>query len=218
MNPSTPTLIVLAGPNGAGKTRLSPYFVSSGLINTEPVNTDQIAQSVDEHRFSHDLLRIEEQRLKETNKVFMRAVNNAIKKKNDFSFESNISTKYQLSPIAEFDEAGYNLVLIYVLLSDIELSNSRVKQRVHEKGHYVDPKTIRINFVNGLKNMDDSFDDWDRVIIIDNSADINLTDQKPQTVLIADKGEIKYHSNFPNDILSEYLPMIKAKLASIQKK
>ena len=208
MDNSRPTLTVLAGPNGAGKTRFSPFFVSTGLLSVEPINTDQIADSIDESKFSFDILRFEEQRTKETNKIFTETAKEAIQKNRDFSFESNISTPYQLNPIGWFDAANYNLVLIYIILDSLELSYNRVKQRVNEKGHSVNKEDIKSNFYNGLRNLNDSFKDWDRVIIINNSSDMSTSITLPNTVLIAENGNIIYNNNFPPTALHTHLSTI----------
>ena len=125
-----PTLTVIAGPNGAGKTRLSAFFNYAGFIDTDPINVDQINKKIDETFLSNDFFRVEEQRRKQVNKIFLEEAEKAIALNENFCFESTISTNYQISPIKLFDDAGYKLHLIYIVLDDIEKIPRTCQQKI----------------------------------------------------------------------------------------
>lgn len=206
-----PVLTVLAGPNGAGKTRLTPYLIEQEFISVEPIDSDKVAQHIDETRFSNDFLRYESQRLKDINRIFRKEAEKAIKQNNDFAYESNLSTSYQLQPVGWFDENGYELNLIFILLDNLELSKNRVEKRKTEKGHSVSKEDIIQNFKNGLTNLNDSFNDWDNLLIINNSKTLDKNNS-PELLLFARQGEIVYCSDtsFSSEI-TEFIPDILKK-------
>ena len=83
-----------------------------------------------------------------------------------------ISSKDQLKYVGLFEEAGYSLNLIFFLLKNPEQSSERVCFRVnHQNGRNVDFESIQENFKQGLSNLDNHFQDFHNVLIIDSSQD-----------------------------------------------
>jgi predicted ABC-type ATPase len=69
-----------------------------------------------------------------------------------------------------FKEAGYKIHLLFLGLSDPDLSELRVADRVvTTKGHYVDRVTIEANFEGNLEKLDKYHDLIDDLTIIDTS-------------------------------------------------
>ncbi len=203
-----PTLTVIAGPNGAGKTKFSEYFIENGFINTKPFDTDAISKQVDDSKISADFLRVEAQRNKQVKEILLQEAKKAIQTNTDFCFESNISSKIQLSPIELFDKAGYNINLIYIFLHSIEKSKERVDTRKREGGHRVEEAKLRANFDNGLIILNNSFNDWDRVFLIDNNTDISRQKQNPKVLLISEKGKMIRYFNLPSKEVRSKIPKI----------
>jgi predicted ABC-type ATPase len=205
-----PTLTVLAGPNGAGKSYFSDYFVQTNLISTQPVNIDALEAQIDKSRIPNDPLRYGIEVIKAIDKVFQSLCQNAILNNNDFSFECNLR-KDQLSSVNLFEQAGYQINIIYIWLDNIAISEERVNLRVSEGGHPVGLESIKRNFKEGLQNLDLSVAEnhWNHVYIIDNSKDIKHKGN-PLSLLIEidNKKVIQISSEFLSKNRQVFLPKI----------
>lgn len=196
-----PTVTVIAGPNGAGKTSLQSLLRQARLINCNVVNID--ALTIDLDTLPEDPLRYSRELAKRTDKKFYDLCVTAIKQGNDFAFECNLR-KEQVKYLYLFEEAGYELNLIYFWLNDIQISFNRVRTRVMKGGHSVGKSSIETNFAEGLKNLDESFKFWQNVYVIDNSMDTEDLHEKSNLPLICyiHHGKILYMTN---DIAAEEL-------------
>lgn len=66
---------------------------------------------------------------------------------------------------------GYHVILVYYYwLQDSELAIERVKQRVKEGGHNIEPEIIKRRYLNGIKNFFNIyFSIVDEILLFDNS-------------------------------------------------
>ena len=69
-----------------------------------------------------------------------------------FAFETTLSGRAYLRHIARWQQAGYEVKLIFLRLSSAEEAVARVAQRVRQGGHDIPPEVIRRRFVAGLEN------------------------------------------------------------------
>ena len=99
--------------------------------------------------------------------VFLDFVEEAIKKKQHFTIETNFRDNELMDTIARFKQNGYDTSMIYLTLNDVEQSIDRVTQRVSTGGHFVDEASIRYNFEEGLKNLEYFSDRFDNLEIIE---------------------------------------------------
>jgi predicted ABC-type ATPase len=210
-----PTLTVLAGPNGAGKSVFSEFLLNRSFLTVKPYNLDVINWSNISDYLSGNVYSMDNEIAKLKHKAFTKACENAINENNDFSFECNLR-KSQLINVNLFEQANYKLNLIYIFLDDIQTSYDRVKHRVDvQKGNFVDNESIKHNFENGLKNLDKSFNDWDSVVLFDNSKniDLNSKDWDFKLCLSSVNNVINYINEvFPPDSLKNYIPNISKKI------
>jgi predicted ABC-type ATPase len=90
--------------------------------------------------------------------------------KQDFAFETTLSSRSIVGLINQAKEHGYRVNLIYYWLDSIELAIERVKIRVSEGGHHIPTDTIIRRYYAGLKNFINLYRDkvhyW---MLIDNS-------------------------------------------------
>ena len=86
------------------------------------------------------------------------------------SFETNYHADVS-SYIDQASASGFVSRLIFIGLKDVELAKARVTQRVESGGHFVNDKTIKERYFNGLKNLDTSFFRYDRFSIIESFSD-----------------------------------------------
>ena len=189
-----PIVTVIAGPNGAGKTSLQSLLRQASLVNCNVLNIDALAIDLD--TIPNDPLRYPIELAKRTDKKFKELCERAILERIDFAFECNLREE-QVKYLSLFDEAGYEINLVYLWLDKIEISFNRVNYRVSKGGHYVGKESIIRNYNEGLKNLDKYFDNWNNVYVIDNSMDITELNEKANLPLILyiHDGNILYVSN-----------------------
>ncbi len=214
------TLTVLAGPNGVGKTQYSSFLKHNNFISVEVVNLDLIYDmALDRISGIYDVGSIP----RKAHGIFKDLCNEAIKNNQDFCYECNFRLD-QIENIGLFQNAGYDLNLIYMYLLSIKQSEERVLYRVVElKGNSVDSISIERNFKEGLANLDEGFKDFTKVLIVDNSID----NYKINSEFTADTFNIKMEVNngvitsvakdFPPEGLKIYLPNIDKEINTILK-
>ncbi|NMH26451.1 zeta toxin, partial [Flavobacterium sp. SE-s28] len=75
--------------------------------------------------------------------------------------------------ILEAQKNGYNVILLFFWLRKVELAIERVKLRVKEGGHNIDPETIMRRYTNGKRNLFEIYlPIVDEAMIFDNSDGI----------------------------------------------
>ncbi len=93
-----------------------------------------------------------------------------IAQKEDFAFETTLSTRSFVGLIHKARLSGYTINLIYYWLDSVELAKERVRIRVAEGGHNIPEDTITRRYYAGIKNFihlyKASADYW---LLIDNS-------------------------------------------------
>jgi len=204
-----PSLTILAGPNGAGKTRNTDFLLSVGLLPTFPVDLDLLTnQAIDD--LPHSIIGADARLAKLVDRLFYNYCIDAIQNGNDFCYECNFR-RDQLKYVGLFEDAGYELILVYFLLDSIRQSEQRVSYRVkHQNGRFVDIGSITENFTQGLANLDNHYQDFNRVLIIDSSQDNYEKAIYPLNVQVDISNTcIKCYSNdFPSENLKALLPKL----------
>ena len=138
-----PNLFIIAGCNGAGKTTAS-FTVLPELLNVkEFVNADEIARGLSP--FQPEKVSIE------AGKIMLRRIDELIAHKQDFAFETTLSTRSFVTLCNEAKEKGYIIYLVFLWLDSTDLAIGRVKQRVIEGGHDIPTETIVRRYYAGLK-------------------------------------------------------------------
>jgi predicted ABC-type ATPase len=157
-----PDLFIISGCNGAGKTTASYTVLPELLQIREFVNADEIARGLSP--FQPEKVSIE------AGKIMLRRINDLIAQKQDFAFETTLSTRSFTGLIARAKSAGYTINLIYYWLDSVELAKERVRSRVAEGGHNIPEDTITRRYYAGIRNFMQlykaSADYW---LLIDNS-------------------------------------------------
>jgi predicted ABC-type ATPase len=156
-------LYVIAGCNGAGKTTASFTLLPDILDCREFVNADEIARGLSPfqpERVSWEAGRIMLARIQELQK-------NGV----NFAFETTLATKSYHSKILQAQETGYHVTLLFFWLQHVELAIERVKIRVQEGGHDIEPEVIKRRYIRGIRNLFEIY--WplcDDVMIFDSSG------------------------------------------------
>jgi len=91
----------------------------------------------------------------------------------NFAFETTLSGRHYARMIREWRKNGYRVKLIFLRLASEEMAQDRVRNRVAQGGHNVEPKIIRRRFRKGLDNFNHLYKDlvsaW---VEYDNSGEV----------------------------------------------
>ena len=148
-----PRLLVFAGPNGSGKSTVTKGLPIVGIY----VNADDIK------RISGctDL-----EAAQEAEKI--RSI--LLEGKQDFTFETVLSTDRNLELLRRAKEAGYEIHAVFVLTCSSDINVRRVQERVRNGGHDVPEEKIRSRYIRSIKNLAKLVRIADRTRVIDNSG------------------------------------------------
>jgi len=161
MPKENPQLTIVGGPNGAGKSTYSGGLSPMGafVFDADIITARVAAQLPPDVPVESIYFAVQS--------VFLDFVEEAIKKKQHFTIETNFRDNELMDTIARFKQNGYDTSMIYLTLNDVEQSIDRVKQRVSTGGHFVDEASIRYNFEEGLKNLEYFSDRFDNLEVIE---------------------------------------------------
>ena len=155
-------LYIIAGCNGAGKTTASFTILPEILNCKEFVNADEIAKGLSP--FQPEKVSIE------AGRIMLERINDLLNSQENFAFETTLATKSYRSKIFLAREKGYNVTLLFFWLRNADLAIERVRTRVIEGGHHIEPEVIRRRYKNGIKNLFEIYlPIVDEIMIFDNS-------------------------------------------------
>jgi predicted ABC-type ATPase len=155
-------LYIIAGCNGAGKTTASFTILPEILNCKEFVNADEIAKGLSP--FQPEKVSIE------AGRIMLERINDLLNSQDNFAFETTLATKSYRSKIFLAREKGYNVTLLFFWLRNADLAIERVRIRVIEGGHHIEPEVIRRRYKNGIKNLFEIYlPIADEIMIFDNS-------------------------------------------------
>lgn len=174
-----PMLLVFAGPNGSGKSTITSYF--EGVKNY--TNADEIVKATG---VSNIYAAKEVQRKRYC----------SIEKKEDFSFETVLSSRYSLDILRKAKEEGYFVKCIFVLTVNPDINYARVLARVEMGGHDVDKEKIYKRYKGSLANVSELISICDILHVYDNSSD----EKGFSRIIRKHKDDLTI---FPNDIWSK---------------
>ncbi len=173
-------LWVLAGGNGAGKsTFYQTQLATMGLpfINADRIAEELFPESAESH--SYDAAKIA---------AYMRE--QLITQGESFCFETVFSHPSKIDFLAQAKANGYEIVLVFIHLDDVNLNQARVVQRVAEGGHQVPPEKIESRIPRTLENIKKSLALCDEVYILDNSS----YDDPFARIAMIKKGRLSLHN------------------------
>lgn len=175
MSSKKPMILVLGGPNGSGKSTITQYFDKVGeytnaddVVASTGMSNEDAAIFVDKKRYD------------------------SIENREDFSFETVLSSKYKMELLKKAKAEGYFIKCVFVLTSNPDINVSRVEARVSNGGHSVDKEKIISRYYKSLKNIKELLEICDIMHVYDNTIE-------PVRIIRKHKEDF---SIFPNDIWS----------------
>lgn len=144
-NPSIPICWIIAGPNGAGKTTFALQYLPTVANCRNFVNADLIAAGLSPLSPETELLA--------ASRLFLREIENRIRARQDFAFETTLSGRSYLKLIKRLRAEGWWVELIYLALPDVAVSRLRVAERVFHGGHNIPLQDIERRFPLSLRNL-----------------------------------------------------------------
>ena len=176
MSEKQPMILVLAGPNGSGKSTITQYFDIVGtytnaddMVSSTGMSNEDAAVRADEMRY------------------------HSIAEKEDFTFETVLSSHYKLDILEKAKAAGYFIKCIFVLTVDPSVNVARVAARVALGGHNVEEDKIRNRYFKSLDNIKRLVQLCDILHVYDNT-------EEPIRIIRKHKDNI---SVFPNELWTE---------------
>lgn len=149
-------LIVLAGPNGAGKsTFYESFLIEKGLPF---INADILAREFQVGAY-------------EAADIAQRLRVQLVEQKESFITETVFSDPVgaKLSFFKQAEESGYDVTLIYIGISSVQLSRTRVQKRKRAGGHGVPNEKLEGRYERSLQNLKTAVAKLTHVIVFDNS-------------------------------------------------
>lgn len=155
-------LYIIAGCNGAGKTTASFTIMPEIIDCKEFVNADEIAKGLSPFQ--------PEKVAFEAGRIMLKRIDELLNNNESFAFETTLSTRSYKTKVIKAREKGYTTTLLFFWLQNVELAQERVKIRVSEGGHNIEPDVIERRYYRGIKNLFEIYlPIVDGTLIFDNS-------------------------------------------------
>ncbi len=191
-------LIVYAGANGAGKSSLRAGGVDPVEVEIDP---DRIARQIN----PADPRSVDFAAGREA----LRQFDQAIADDRSLSLETTLTGRTVLSRMQTAKDAGYDVALRYVAVSDAETNLRRVAARAARGGHWIEPDTVRRRVASSLENLPTAIGIVDRALLLDNSGTTH------RTVFEVEHGRVLYEAPDPPLWLTRQMPRILAELERV---
>lgn len=138
-------LYIIAGCNGAGKTTASYTILPEIIKCKEFVNADEIARGLSPF--------YPEKAAISSGKIMPERINWLLRENHTFAFETTIATKGFEKLILQAKKKNYSTQILFFWIQNVELAIERVRIRVLEGGHNVEPDVIRRRYSKGIINL-----------------------------------------------------------------
>ena len=189
------TFIVYAGPNGSGKSSVRDMIESPVAIVIDP---DRIARQI-----NPDAPRSVD---RQAGEQAIRTFDAALAAKQSVSMETTLTGHSAVRRLEQAKAAGYEVLLVFVALSDPELNVIRVAERARQGGHAIEPDTVRRRVGRSIENLPRALAIADQSIVFDNSG------AKHRRVLEVADGRITYLADKVPEWLDQQMPRIAGDL------
>jgi predicted ABC-type ATPase len=171
-----PNLYIIAGCNGAGKTTASFTILPEILKVREFVNADSIAAGLSPFNVESVAF--------EAGRIMLKRIQQLMEEKEDFAFETTLSTRSYASSIKKAKTKGYKISLLYFWLISPDFAKQRVAKRVSKGGHNIPDEVVGRRYYRGISNLLNLY-----TPIVDNWTVIDNMDVEPNIIVRGSKKE-----------------------------
>lgn len=139
-----PQIYVIAGPNGSGKTTSAKTLLPELLDCHEYVNADSVAAALSP--FNPDAVAIQAGRL------MLERIKYLAERGVTFAFETTLASRTFLNFLTKCKDMGYEINILFLWLSTVDIAIQRVKSRVEQGGHDIPVNIILRRYHRSIKN------------------------------------------------------------------
>jgi len=164
-----PVLVYLAGPNGAGKSTFFRDYLQA--LHLPFINADEIARRLHEADLSNQMESLDRVAFEMAERLRLSLLSERLSFCTETVFSDPQGAKLEF--LKQACSLGYSVFLIFIGLSDSELSIARVMQRVAAGGHDVPDEKLRGRFSRTLANLRNAISIVNEAYLFDNSSDRN---------------------------------------------
>jgi len=155
-------IIIIAGPNGAGKTTFARRFLPKYARIALFANADEIARGL--AHFAPETVAAQ------AGRILLKTLDGYAAAGLDFAFETTLAGRAYLNKIRAWQNAGYQVILFFLMLPSTRYAIARVAQRVKQGGHNIPAQVVKRRFMKGLLNLSEYKKVVDQYFIYDNSV------------------------------------------------
>lgn len=168
-------LYIIMGSNGAGKSSVGPTYLPQPIQLTHTVfDGDKLFMEKRAELWKQGIKANKESKklaMEFVDQTFEGLVKEALQNHESFVYEGHFTNDATWDIPKKFRDKGYTVHLLYLGLETPELSDLRVLDRAkNERGHYVDPVTVRTNFYGNLDKLDEYYSIAHSLKILDTST------------------------------------------------
>ena len=176
-----PVFTIVMGCNGAGKSAWKR--ANYDLLPARYFDQDSIAGGIGDWN--------SEDARKRTRVIVDREIAAAIDERADFGIESTYSGRPGRELVQRVKEQGYRVEGVYIGTASPEINVERIRHRVAvHAGHYVDPQRIPERYRYSLSNLRRTAEQFDDLLMVDNSAHDDRRLTKPVEQCRLEEGEL----------------------------
>ncbi len=154
-----PRCTILAGPNGSGKSTVHERLGAPGAF----VNADVVARRLSPGRPESAAL--------QAGREVLATLDRLLADGTDFVYETTLSSAQSLAVMRRARSAGFEVSLVFVVLSSADLNVMRVAQRVASGGHDIPEAVVRRRHDGAMSRLRQAVPLADFVVVFDNSFD-----------------------------------------------
>ena len=175
-----PHMIVIAGPPGGGKSTAFP----ASSFGVESFNADDRAAAVNAGSYRAITPAVRAQ----VNAEFETFVNENIRAKKSFAFETTLRTDITLRQAAEAKRNGFTVAMKYLAMGSLQDHLERVAARAEGGGHAASSSTLGRIYDASLRNLSGAIRTFDEVEVFDSAS----LGREPRLVLESFGGRLTY--------------------------
>jgi len=135
--------ILFAGVNGSGKSTL--YHTIGEYLDLPRINTDEIVATFGDWRNYSDVVK--------AGKIAVKSVKSCFDNGESFVQETTLCGRSILGNIRYAKENGYQIIVFYVGVNNVDIAKTRIASRVNAGGHGIPDKDVERRFDESFKNL-----------------------------------------------------------------